>query len=125
MYNRICDIYKRIMKRDPKSIDDIESLEEAKEIISMMTGNVYLNGDIYQMEQKCYGIAYVDKNGKGITKELPYILDYFGEDRDKCLYMVKFFNENGLIVIPFYFYRFDKKKNDFQFTWKYVLDHKI
>lgn len=68
MYNRIYDIYKRIMKRDPKAIDDIESLEEAKEIISMMTGNVYLNGEIYQMEQKCYGIAYVDKNGKGLDK---------------------------------------------------------
>ena len=45
-------LYKRIMKRDPKAIDEIETLEEAKEIIKMITGNVYLNGEIYQMEQE-------------------------------------------------------------------------
>ena len=52
MYNRIYDIYKRIMKRDPKAIDDIESLEEAKEIISMMVGNFYLHGEVYRMDQE-------------------------------------------------------------------------
>lgn len=32
-------LYKRIMKRDPKAIDDIESLEEAKDIIKMIIGS--------------------------------------------------------------------------------------
>lgn len=45
-------LYKRIMKRDQKAIDEIETLEEAKEIIKMITGNVYLNGEIYQMVQE-------------------------------------------------------------------------
>lgn len=45
-------LYKRIMKRDSKAIDEIETLEEAKEILKMITGNVYLNGEIYQMEQE-------------------------------------------------------------------------
>ncbi len=45
-------LYKRIMKRDPKAIDDIKTLEEAKEIIKMVTGNVHLNGEVYQMEQE-------------------------------------------------------------------------
>jgi adenine C2-methylase RlmN of 23S rRNA A2503 and tRNA A37 len=40
-------LYKRIMKHDQKAIDEIETLEQAKEIIKMMTGNVYLNGEIY------------------------------------------------------------------------------
>lgn len=40
-------LYKRIMKHDPKAIDEVETLEEAKEIIKMMTGNVYLNGEAY------------------------------------------------------------------------------
>ena len=125
MDNRIYSLYKRIMKRHPEAINEIESLEDAKEIIRLMTGNVYLNGKIYQMEQKCYGIAYVDENGKGITKELPYILDYFGEDKDRCLSMARKFTENGCNVTPFYFQRFDTRKVDFQFTWKYVLEHKI
>lgn len=42
-------LYKRIMKHDPKAIEEIESLEEAKEIIKMITGNVYLNGEVYQI----------------------------------------------------------------------------
>ena len=45
-------LYKRIMKHDPKAIDEIETLEEAKEIIKMIVGNVYLNGERYQMEQE-------------------------------------------------------------------------
>lgn len=48
----IYGLYKRIMKRDPKAIDDIESLEEAKNIIKMIMGNTYLNGELYQMEQE-------------------------------------------------------------------------
>lgn len=45
-------LYKRIMKHDPKAIDEIETLEEAKEIIKMITGNVYLNGGVYQLNSK-------------------------------------------------------------------------
>lgn len=48
----IYGLYKRIMKRDPKAIDDIESLEEAKNIIKMIMGNTYPNGELYQMEQE-------------------------------------------------------------------------
>lgn len=40
-------LYKRIMKRDPRVIDEIETLEEAKEIIKMIMGNTYLNGEAY------------------------------------------------------------------------------
>ena len=36
----IYELYKRIMKHDPKAIDDIQTLDEAKEIIKMLTGNV-------------------------------------------------------------------------------------
>lgn len=52
----IYGLYKRIMKRDPKAVDDINTLDEAKEIIKMMAGNVYLNGEIYQLQQE-----YIDK----------------------------------------------------------------
>lgn len=51
MSDRKYNLYKRIMKHDPKAIDEIESLEEAKEIIQMMCGNVYLNGRLYQMQR--------------------------------------------------------------------------
>ena len=51
MNDRKYGLYKRIMKHDPKAIDEIKSLDEAKEIIKMMAGNVFLNGQIYQMEQ--------------------------------------------------------------------------
>lgn len=36
------------MKRDPKAIDAIASLEEAKDIIKMMTGNVYFGSEVYR-----------------------------------------------------------------------------
>lgn len=52
MVDNIYGLYKRIMKHDSKAIDEIESLQQAKEIIKMITGNVYLNGEIYQIEQK-------------------------------------------------------------------------
>lgn len=51
MSDRIYGLYKRIMKRDPRAIDEIESLEEAKEIIKMITGNTYLNGEVYNLLQ--------------------------------------------------------------------------
>lgn len=50
--NRIYCLYKRIMKRDPKAIDEIESLEEGKQIISMIVGNFYLHGEVYRMDQE-------------------------------------------------------------------------
>lgn len=34
--NRVCELHKRIMKNDVNAIDEIETLEEAKEIIAMM-----------------------------------------------------------------------------------------
>ena len=47
--NNIYGLYKRIMKHDPKAVDNIQTLDEAKEIIKMITGNVYLNGEIYEI----------------------------------------------------------------------------
>ena len=47
--NNIYGLYKRIMKHDQKAVDDIQTLDEAKEIIKMITGNVYLNGEIYEI----------------------------------------------------------------------------
>jgi hypothetical protein len=35
-----CKIYKRLMKRDIKAIEEISSLEQAKEIIKMLTSSV-------------------------------------------------------------------------------------
>jgi len=40
------------MKHDLKAIDEIQSLEEAKEIISMITGSPYLDGEVYQIESE-------------------------------------------------------------------------
>lgn len=45
----IYSLYKRVMKRDPRAIDEIESLEEAKEIIGMMLGNHYMHNTAYEM----------------------------------------------------------------------------
>ena len=47
--NNIYGLYKRIMKHEPKAVDNIQTLDEAKEIIKMITGNVYLNGEIYEI----------------------------------------------------------------------------
>ena len=52
MSDRIYCVYKRIIKHDPKAIDEIESLDDAKEIIKMMAGNVYLNGIIYHLQEE-------------------------------------------------------------------------
>lgn len=51
MSDRKYGLYKRIMKHDLKAIDEIETLEDAKEIIKMITGNAYLNGEVYQLTQ--------------------------------------------------------------------------
>lgn len=45
-------VYKSVMNHLTGAIDKIHTLEEAKDIISMITGNVYLNGEVYQMEQE-------------------------------------------------------------------------
>ena len=47
MDNKKYGLYKRIMKRDPKAIDEIETLDEAKEMLKMMAGNIFLNGKVY------------------------------------------------------------------------------
>ena len=52
MVDRKYALYKRIMKHDSKAIDEIKSLEEAKEIIKMVIGNIYLNGQLYQTQQE-------------------------------------------------------------------------
>ena len=47
------DLYKRIMKRDPKAIDEIETLDEAKEIIKMLVGStqcIKTNNGLYPMD---------------------------------------------------------------------------
>ena len=46
-------LYKRIVKRDPKAIDEIESLDEAKEIIKMIVGStqgIKVDNDLYPMD---------------------------------------------------------------------------
>lgn len=47
--NDIYSLYKRIMKNDQKVVNDIQTLDEAKEIIKMITDNFYLNGEIYEI----------------------------------------------------------------------------
>ena len=43
MKTEIYQKYKQIMKRKLNAVDEIKTLEEAKEIINLMTGNTYLN----------------------------------------------------------------------------------
>lgn len=38
-FDKVCELHKRIMKNDTSAIDDIETLEEAKEIIKMIVGS--------------------------------------------------------------------------------------
>ena len=49
---KICKLYKRIMKRDRSAIDEIESLEDAKEIIRMMSSVVLSQMLVYQMNEQ-------------------------------------------------------------------------
>lgn len=51
---RVDELYKRIMKRDPAAIDEIETLEEAKEIIRMVVSMVSLY---------CHPLGETDING--------------------------------------------------------------
>ena len=50
---RINKLYKRIMKHDPAAINEIETLEQAKEIIRMIESMVFLHGHLYQKENNC------------------------------------------------------------------------
>lgn len=46
-------LYKRIVKRDPKAIDEIESLDEAKDIIKMIVGStqgIKVDNGLYPMD---------------------------------------------------------------------------
>lgn len=54
-------LYKRIMKHDIKAVDDIYTLEDAKEIIKLISGNVYSNGEVYQLQQE-----YMKQNCKAM-----------------------------------------------------------
>ena len=49
MFSRIYELYKRLMKYDVKAFDEIETIEEAKEIIKMMVSSQYLHNQTYQM----------------------------------------------------------------------------
>lgn len=49
----IYGLYKQIMKRDPRAIDDIQTLDEAKEIIKMITGStqgIKIDNELYPMD---------------------------------------------------------------------------
>lgn len=53
MADNIYGLYKKIVKRDPKAIDEIETLEEAKEIIKMLVGStqgIKVNNGLYPMD---------------------------------------------------------------------------
>ena len=76
-------LYKRIMKRDPKAIDEIESLDEAKEIIKMIMGNTYLNGEIYNFDK------YLAQEIKGDSK-------IFCEGQRSCLKLEEELNNKGI-----------------------------
>ena len=50
MSDRNYELYKRIMKHDSEAIDEINSLEEATEIIKLLSSTmhlIYLNGTIH------------------------------------------------------------------------------
>ena len=53
MLDRNYGLYKKIMKRDPKAIDEIESLEEAKDIIKLLVGStqgIKFDNGLYPMD---------------------------------------------------------------------------
>ena len=76
-------LYKRIMKRDPKAIDEIDSLDEAKEIIKMIMGNTYLNGEVYNFD-KC------------LAKEITAGSKIFCEGQRACLKLEEELNSKGI-----------------------------
>lgn len=76
-------LYKRIMKRDPKAIDEIETLEEAKEILKMVMGNTYMNGETYNFDKH---LAQKIKAGSKI----------FCEGQRACLKLEEELNNKGI-----------------------------
>lgn len=53
MVNNIYSLHKRIMKGDSKAINEIETLEEAKEIIRMLVGStqwIKVDNGLYHMD---------------------------------------------------------------------------
>ena len=49
----IYSLYKRIMKRDPKAVDDIDTLEDAREVIRMLvvsTQGIKVDNGLYPMD---------------------------------------------------------------------------
>lgn len=57
MNNKIYKLHKRIMKNDMNAIDEIETLEDAKEIIKMIVSKLFLHTLAYrQMEhiKECF-----------------------------------------------------------------------
>lgn len=48
----IYKLYKQIMKRNPNAIDKINTLDEAKQIINMIMGKLYINVEIYESLDK-------------------------------------------------------------------------
>lgn len=50
--NNIYGLYKQVMKNKPDAIDKINTLDEAKQILKMITGNIYINGKIYESLDK-------------------------------------------------------------------------
>lgn len=83
MDDRKYGLYKQIMKRNVKAIDEIESLDEAKEIIKMIMGNTYLNGETYNFD-KC--LAQEIKAGSKI----------FCEGQRSCLKLEEELNRKGI-----------------------------
>lgn len=79
----IYGLYKRIMKRDPKAIDDIESLEEAKEILKMVMGNTYMNGETYNFD-------------KYLAQEIKAGSKIFCEGQRACLKLEEELNNKGI-----------------------------
>lgn len=50
--NNIYGLYKQIIKNKPDAIDKINTLDEAKQILKMITENIYINGKIYESLDK-------------------------------------------------------------------------
>ena len=50
--NNIYGLYKQVMKNKPDAIDKINTLDEEKQILKMITGNIYINGKIYESLDK-------------------------------------------------------------------------
>ena len=51
-FDRVCELHKRILKHDTTAVDEIETLEEAKEIIKMMESSFIYYVSTYSMGLK-------------------------------------------------------------------------